>query len=91
MVEISHEKKNLQKTASSLFDLLFTSVHLQLNAAIQDFSSRFGRVDIIANSLIGHCCIVTEMYYLHIFLSLLVLAGSKGAFLCAHSHIQSAR
>ncbi len=67
---------------SSLFDLLFTSAHLELNAAIQDFSSRFGTVDIIVNSLISHCCIVTKMYYLHVFLSLLLLALSRGAFVC---------
>ncbi len=81
-------------TASSLFDLLFTSEHLEQHAAIQDFSSRFGTFDRIVNCLIAqfpncHCCIVREMYYLHVFLSLSVFARSRGAFLCAHSHIQS--
>jgi len=41
------------------------------------------------NFSIGHCCIVTEMYYLHVFLSHSVLALSRGAFLVRCSHIQS--
>ncbi len=43
---------------------------------IQDFSSLFGTVDRIVNFLIGHCCIVTKMYYFHIFLSHSVLVLS---------------
>ncbi len=62
--------------------LLFRLVHLELlHAALQDFSSHFGAVDRIVNFLIGHCCIVTEIYYFHVSCSL---------FLCAYSHIQGA-
>ncbi len=40
----------------SVSDRLFTSTHLELNAAIQDFRSSF-----------RHCCIVTQMYYFQVF------------------------
>ncbi len=71
---------------------LFTSAHLVLlHAAIHwYFSSCFGTANRIVNCLIGHCCIVTKMYYFHVFLSPSVLALSRDAFLCAHNHIQSA-
>ncbi len=85
----SHLKTAWFSTVSSLFHLLFTSE--LLHAVIQDFSSRFGTVGRIVNFLIGHCCIVTEMYYFHVFLSLSVLSLSRGAFLVRCRHIQSMR
>ncbi len=42
-------------------------------AVLQDFSSRFGAVDRIVNF---YCCIVTKIYYFHIFLSHSVLVLS---------------
>ncbi len=65
------------------FYLLFTSGHLELlHAVIQDFSSHFGTTDRVVNFLIGHWCII--------FLSLSILALSRGGFLVRCSHIQSA-
>ncbi len=85
---IINQREWFSCTASSLFHLLY---NLELNAAIQDFTSRFIAVDRIVHFLIGHCSIITKMYYFHVFLSHSVLSLSRGAFLCAHGHIQSAR
>ncbi len=58
------------------FDL-FTSANLELlHTATQDFSLCFGTVDRIVNFLIGHCCIITQMYYFQVFLSHSVLVLS---------------
>ncbi len=54
---------------------LWPSLHIGASraAVLQDFSSRFGAVDRIVNF---YCCIVTKIYYFHIFLSHSVLVLS---------------
>ncbi len=71
---------------SPLFDLLFTSAHLELlHAATQDIVTSAHIVRIV-NFLIGHCCILT-IYYFHI---LFKPFGTRAFLFCKLSDIQDA-